>query len=323
MKPFVKIHEALRTDPKLEGLSHELYRELEQPPSDGPGPAATPPPGDDRAHRHAVVEMLQAVQNAWIAVNLDVYSDQPLNRGWMNVFRRWISSGIFQAHWPAVRGEFSEGFIRFCESELNLTVQEPEFAWLAGAPHEDGRTTIQRAEFDEGLPELDKEFLREWPRVIFPEISEDPLGLAKMFEYACNHPPAQGGSPMAVLIRAGKPAQVGRPTAEPSYYGVILAWASSDGVVELVVWLRGAYGTLGIGEAIEKTLNKFKEELKTRKPKGYTLRTRYPSDERSRGKQRWQRTLWTEFFQSQGFHREGSDPLGDDQDTLILRYEPP
>ena len=71
MKPFVKIHQALRTDPRLRGLSHELYRELEQPPIDGSGPAATPPTGDDRAHVHAVIEMLQAVQNAWIAVNLD------------------------------------------------------------------------------------------------------------------------------------------------------------------------------------------------------------------------------------------------------------
>lgn len=169
MKPFVKIHEAIRTDPKLAGLSRKLYGELEQPPIDGPGTTPAPPPVDDRAHRHAVVEMLQAVQNAWIAVNPDAYSDQPLNRGWMNVFRRWISSGIFQAHWPAVRGEFSEGFIRFCESELNLTVQEPKFAWLkvGDAPDETGRITITFEDFIKGLEQLDREFLLEWPRELF------------------------------------------------------------------------------------------------------------------------------------------------------------
>jgi hypothetical protein len=77
--------------------------------------------------------------------------------------------------------------------------------------------------------------------------------------------------------------------------------------------------------AIAKTLDELKEELKTLDPfktEGYTLRTGYPSDARSKGKQRWQRTLWTDFFQNQGFHREGSDPLGDDHDTLIFRYEP-
>jgi hypothetical protein len=63
---------------------------------------------------------------------------------------------------------------------------------------------------------------------------------------------------------------------------VILAWASCDDVVELVVWLRGAYGTLGVGEAIERTIRDFKEEVKaldSSKTRGGTLRTRYPSDE--------------------------------------------
>ena len=126
---------------------------------------------------------------------------------------------------------------------------------------------------------------------------------------------------MAVLILPGETPHDGRPTSEPSYYGVILAWGSSDGVVDLVVWLRGAYRTLGLGEAISKTLDEFKEELKrcSFKTHGYTLRTRYPSDDRSRGKQRWQRTLWTDFFQNQGFHRDDSDTLGNDPDTLIYR----
>ena len=57
-------------------------------------------------------------------------------------------------------------------------------------------------------------------------------------------------------------------------------------------------------------------------PNGYTLRTRYPSDERSRGKQRWQRTLWTDFFQNQGFHRDDTDTSVNAPDTLIYRYDP-
>ena len=54
---------------------------------------------------------------------------------------------------------------------------------------------------------------------------------------------------MAALILPGETAHDGRPTSEPSYYGVILAWRSSDDVVELVVWLRGAYRTLGLGRS--------------------------------------------------------------------------
>jgi len=321
MKPFVKIHQALRTDPKLAGLSHELYPELLQPPSDGPAHAPTTPQRDDRAAVHAVIEMLQAMENAWIAVNLDVYSDQPLNRGWMNVFRRWIGSGIFRTHWPAVRGEFSEGFVRFCETELSLTVPEPKVAWFEGDPRKEGRT-IPLSRFLEGLRALDKEFSLEWPHLVLHEIGDGRTGLADMFQHARNHPPVPRKWPMAVLILPGETPHDGRPTSEPSYYGVILAWGPYEGVVELVVWLRGAYRTLGLGRAVKKTLNEFKEDLKSLLPNGYTLRTRYPSDERSRGKQRWQKTLWTEFFQNQGFYREGSDKLGDDQDTLIYRYEP-
>ncbi len=270
MKPFVKIHQALRTDPKLASLSHELYRKRGQPAGDGPGPATCPPPGDDRAHVHAIIEMLRAMENAWIAVNLDVYSDQPLNRGWMNVFRRWISSGIFQTHWPEVRGEFSDGFVRFCESELNLTVKEPRLTWFEGAPHKDGRMKISlsKSEFNEGLRELDNEFSLEWPNLVLHEIGKGRSGLADMFKHARKHPPAPGQCPMAVLILPGETTHDGRPTSEPNYYGVILAWGSSDGLVDLFVWLRGAYRALGLGKAIEKTLTEFKKELESASPQG-------------------------------------------------------
>ena len=352
VKPFVKIHEALRTDPNLASLSQELYSNRGKPASHGPPPAGSQPPLDDRAAVHAVIEMVQVMENAWIALNLDVYSDQPLNPGWMNVFRRWISSGVFQAHWPAVRGEFSEGFIRFCESELNLTVSEPKLAWLDDerARHkENGRMPMPLPEFEKGLEELDKEFLLEWPHIDLIKVGTGRLGLVHMFEYAREHPPAPVEWPMAVLIQPGETTPDGRPTAEhspsgrflfssagettpdgrpssePSYYGAILAWESSAGVVELVVWLRGAYRTLGLGDAVKKTIHAFKKELEaleSSKTKGYTLRTRYPGDERSRRTQRWQRTLWTNFFQNQGFHRDDTDTAVNAPETLIYRYEP-
>jgi hypothetical protein len=269
--------------------------------------------------------MLQAMENAWIAVSLDAYPDHPLNRGWMNVFRRWTSSGIFRTHWPAVRGEFSEGFVRFCESELNLTVPDPMFRWLEGYPHPEGRPTGSLQEFHKGLRELDHEFSLEWPHLVLPEIGGGRSGLNKMFRHAREHPPAPG-RPMAVLIQPRESVPDRQPTSEPSYYGVILAWGSSDGLVELVVWLRGAYRTIGLGGAIENTLIEFKkilEGLERFESRGYTLRARYPRDDRSKGEQRWQRTLWSDFLQNQGFHRDDSDTLGSEQDTLIYQWKPP
>jgi hypothetical protein len=324
VKPFVKVHEALRTDPKLEGLSRELYARRGLACQTGAPTEAIPSSGDDRADVHAVIQMLQAMENAWIAVDLDAYSDHPLNRGWMNVFRRWISSGSFHAHWPAVRGEFSEGFVRFCESELNLSAPKPTVVWLEGVPERDGRETIALPAFQNAVRELDKEFSLEWPHVVLHEIHDARIGLWELFEHACKHPP-EPGKPMAVLIKSGGASLGERSTTEPSYYGVVLAWESADGVVDVVVWLRGAYRTLGLGGITKKAIDDFKKDLKDLravKHQGYTLRTRYPTDERSKGKQRWQRMLWTDFFRNQGFHRDGSDGAGNDSSTLIYRYEP-
>ena len=116
------------------------------------------------------------------------------------------------------------------------------------------------------------------------------------------------------------PPSMGSGSSQPRQ-----AFSASDGVIGHVVWLRGAYRMLGISGAVKKTLNAFKKELETLesfKSNGYTLRTRYPSDARSRGKQRWQKSLWVDFFQNQGFHRDDSDPLGNDEDIFIYRYEP-
>jgi hypothetical protein len=324
VKPFVKIHEALRTDPKLASLSHELYPKRGRLFGDGTGHLASPPMAEDRADVHAVVEMLQAMENAWLSVDLEGYSDHPLNRGWMNVFRRWISSDIFHAHWPAVRGEFSEGFVRFCESELNLKVPELEAAWLEGEGdwQKRGPTTIPLSVFTEGLQELDKAFSREWPHGVVGVIADRPSGLSAIFEHACKNRPEPKKSPVAVLIRPRATAHEGRQTTEPSFYGIILAWQSSERVFDLVVWLRGPYRTLGLGRAIAETLKDFEKELKILHPSGYTLRTRYPSNDSSSGKQPWQRARWYDFFQNQGFHRDASDTLDINNNILIYRYEP-
>ena len=35
--------------------------------------------------------------------DLERFGAHPLNRGWMNVFRRWSASGAFHRYWPALR----------------------------------------------------------------------------------------------------------------------------------------------------------------------------------------------------------------------------
>jgi hypothetical protein len=351
VKAFVDIHKDLRGNSELHGISHELYPELKnllelsrdharnKPPDSGPAgdenpevPTSTGPAGKEdaevpttggeagnsAAEVHTVIQMLQAMENAWIALDLEAYSDHPLNRGWMNVFRRWTSSATVQRHWPMVRGEFSEGFVRFCEAELNLTVHDPEVIWFN--PDVKASSDVGLAQFDKAIKDLDKEFTLEWPNVVWREIGDAPASLAKMFEHARDFPP-QGGSRVG-LIRCGARGPHEGPTTEPSDYGVILAWEVDNGLIDLVVWVRGAYRTLGYGETIAKGLDQIKTQLRTGYDRGYTLRTRYPSDRSSRIKQHWQSTLWSDFFQNQGFQLEESDPLGDEMVTLVYRYRP-
>src|ERR1700732_4323904 len=71
-----------------------------------------------------VARMLQVMENAWLRMRLGEFSEHPLNRGWMNVFRRWTDSDIFNRHWAALRGQFSQEFVQFCKNELKLVVYD-------------------------------------------------------------------------------------------------------------------------------------------------------------------------------------------------------
>jgi hypothetical protein len=87
-RAFVEIQEALCRNPLLRGLTRDLYPELfpqQQAPPEEPEKEAA----RHGAEVHAVTQMLQALENAWLRLKLDVNYAHPLNRGWMDVFHRW------------------------------------------------------------------------------------------------------------------------------------------------------------------------------------------------------------------------------------------
>ena len=91
----------------------DLYPELDQDPP--------PPPATERdAEFHTVNQMLHIIEEAWIGDQLESFHQHPMNRGWMNAFRRWTRSDAFQRHWITLRGMFTADFVRFCERELYL-----------------------------------------------------------------------------------------------------------------------------------------------------------------------------------------------------------
>ena len=322
MKPFVKIHEALRTDPKLESLSQELYPESH--PASRRWPRSRGGPAHGRRPRPRPCRHRDAPGHG-----------KRLDRGEPRCLLRSPAQSRLDERLPPLDqlghlpGSLARGPWRV-QPRVRAVLREraephgprAERRLARGTPAE-GRKKFPLPRFREGLRELDKEFSLEWPHIVLDEIGDGHSGLVDMFKHACKHPPVPGKWPMAVLIvpRRDSARRATNLRTELLWRDPRLGVARRRCRPRRLVARR--YRTLGLGEAIKKTLKELKEELKTAsKPAGYTLRTRYPSDGRSRGKQRWQKTLWSDFFQNQGFHHDDFDSSVNDPDTLLYRWAP-
>ena len=194
-----EIHRDLSRFQDLERLSLDLYPELS-----GSGTGNEVPP--TRAELHTVARMLALMVNAWIGLSLNRKSALPMNRGWLNSFRRWVSTNTFRRAWPILRSEYSSEFVRFCEEQLHLTAARPSPIRLSHTykdlPDEDA--TRKRIEI------LDAEFEREWPAE-----HRDKRGVIELINKG---EPARahqwfGCSPR--LLR-GRPGPMSRPSSLPA-----------------------------------------------------------------------------------------------------------
>ncbi len=107
---WTKFQTTLRTEKSLAPLSVEIYPELVRVASSGV----------NEQQLHAVAEMIQIMENAWGDLQVAGFRDLLMNRGWMSVFRRWASTPALRQLWPILRGEFSQDFVKFCETQLEL-----------------------------------------------------------------------------------------------------------------------------------------------------------------------------------------------------------
>src|SRR5690606_18687374 len=57
-------------------------------------------------------------------VKLEEFYGHALNRGWMNLFRRWTASATFRLFWPTLCGMYSQQFVRFAEQHFNLSIDQ-------------------------------------------------------------------------------------------------------------------------------------------------------------------------------------------------------
>lgn len=102
--------------------------------------------------------MLQIMENAYIAADLEKQFSHPLNAGWMNLFHRWSQTYLLRRFWPLLRNEYSRQFVFFCERELALKTEPREMP-----AHLEPLDTIDR-DHPNCWKRIVAEFDREWPR---------------------------------------------------------------------------------------------------------------------------------------------------------------
>ena len=117
---WTRFQRDIRKEPALARLSQDLYPEL--PLATKKDLANVSESTRQRAELHAVSQMIQLMESAWINLHLKGHSDLPMDHGWMNVFRRWTGTKAFHRLWPTMRSEFSPEFVKFCETQLHLGV---------------------------------------------------------------------------------------------------------------------------------------------------------------------------------------------------------
>jgi hypothetical protein len=271
-----EIQRDLASRAELQGLSRDLYPELAATAGSWNAP--------ERAELHTVARMLTIMENAWIGLSLKRTSSLPINRGWMNAFRRWVASEAFRRAWPILRAKFSADFVRFCEEQLHLTAATPSAARLSSSDKISGASEFEH----QAIELLDREFAREWPEE--HRLKRGPRELiAKARELKKTPPITKGQAPKKPAPKPGesKPerplvwliiqAPSGRKKADESPHksvsGVILAALSDAAIefgrgrgqpspIEFFVWVRRAHRGAGLGSrGVQEALPTIRAEL--------------------------------------------------------------
>ena len=137
-----RIHEAIRQDEKLRFLDGQVFAEYNRIPGQAGGAAPEywipSDPGQLRAGFYICNRMLQLMENVYLDLNLEEQAGHPDNRGWMNLYKRWSWSGMFQLTWSICAGTYGARFQSFVEQRLGLRlgeigVRELKLRWTGDA----------------------------------------------------------------------------------------------------------------------------------------------------------------------------------------------
>lgn len=261
----------LRDDPDLKRYDLEIYPEIVSLLGADPAALAA---GNEQAALHFFNMQIDLMENIFLALELEKYYAYAMNRGWMNLFRRWATTPTFQTLWPGLRGGYSRQFVEFVEDHL-----------LAG-------DLFQIV--DHVSPALVQTLLDEFDRDL---LSKD---MAPQFSTALKTP--------LTLPKGGAAAWSAVPKSDPPFteaWGVAVAGQGPQGCAcRLYVWVRGAYRNLGIGG---KLLNEALHGLKSGGITG-TISVELGTDKPGNPSYQQRKAAWLRLYGQRGFIRDRSDP---------------
>ncbi len=158
------LYETLRTEPKLQFLSQQIYPEwrvlMKGRKGAPPHLAATwlPESYDEaQAGLYFCNRMIQLMEDIYHDLHLEKECDHPDNRGWINLFKHWAWSHMFRVAWTISAANSGARFQNFCQRVLGLEVglvrTVPAMQKIADLTKDDAA--------DSPLTSVEKDLLRE------------------------------------------------------------------------------------------------------------------------------------------------------------------
>jgi hypothetical protein len=293
-RSWVEFQKALLTEKELTDLGRRIYPERTKLSAGSP-------------EVHAVAQMIEVMEGAWVDLKLSGFRDLPMNRGWMTVFRRWAATPDFWRFWPILRGEFAQDFVNFCETNLALGTRVELV----------DRSKLESTYFDEVIKAFGEEFAREWP-------AQKPLKTLIANAHA-----TWGGrdAPLSLVLLAppGKEDIIGADGVTPT--GIVFASqilnlaapGTDPDHFEVFFWMRRPYRGLGLGSRCAKEiLINFRTQAQGNKPRDITVQTRYPA-EGGKHRDEMEYLLWRSFYSHYDFSKPSGKQTIQEGDYVIER----
>lgn len=219
---LMDLEKQLRVDPGLARYDQETYPEILSVFGVDPEKVAHT---DARSSLHLCCSQMQLMENVFLGVRLGEHYAHPMNRGWMNLFRRWANAGTFRQWWPILCGSFNPAFVEFSRRHLYLEC--------------DSSPVLERQPLsDDEIRRISRQINHEWPK---------DKSVPQDFEEALYKPIQLILSPMesepAVWI-----ARIQGNRRE--VVGVVCLSGVSQGSWQIHGWIRPGYRGLGIGHSL-------------------------------------------------------------------------